>query len=255
MTRKPKQAAKGTHKPRKADEIERKIERGEYAHGVTLRDLYGRLTAADVLAVPKFKRENRALAGMLAVLLTDAETRPGVIGKALAADALLDVPLVRLYDALHEVDPAAPDAGDALRMTVERIETKLDNNTAITKDLAEELTTWREWVQKLATDKKDSTPVPKLCAAIQAAIVQLWETFKAQPADCEDTTEPSGWRTHKRTYNECLHLHGNDDIWHGRKLIDYTPNAKALERVIHNAKEKKRKKKTAASATQARRKK
>jgi len=144
---------------------------------------------------------------------------------------------------------------DAIRNDIKETKSAAERAANNTDTIIDELAMWREWVRQLATTQKNTTPVPKLYAPIQKAIVDLWQSFNAQPADCEDTTEPSGWRKHRRTYNECLAIHGNDDIWHGRKLIDLTPSAKDLERVIHNAKEKKRKKPAAASAPQTRRKK
>ena len=50
---------------RTPDEIERKIYGGEYAHDVTLRQLYGNLSLDEIKRIPKFRRDNRALFGLL----------------------------------------------------------------------------------------------------------------------------------------------------------------------------------------------
>ena len=127
-------------------------------------------------------------------------------------------------------------------------------------ELAAEMTAWREWVRELAKHPNAKPGEPKLCATVQGKICEIWQGFKNAPADCE---LPSGaFRKTKRTFAECLALHGRDEVWHGKRLIDFITNEKAFERVVHNGAEKARQAKAKAKPpksqkrkTQARRKK
>lgn len=109
-------------------------------------------------------------------------------------------------------------------------------------DLAAEMSLWRDWVKELAASKNGKNPAPSLCAPTQAAVVKVWEEFTKGDADPEVKTERDGWRKHKRTFDECLAIHGNDVIWHGRTLKQLTPDKDSFARVIHNAQEKDRQK-------------
>ena len=128
------------------------------------------------------------------------------------------------------------------------------------EELAAEMTAWREWVRELAKHPNAKPSEPKLCAAVQGKICEIWQGFKNAPADCE---LPSGkFRKTKRTFAECLALHGNDEVWHGKRLIDFIPDEDAFERIVHNGAEKARQAKAKANPpksqkrkTQARRKK
>ena len=127
-------------------------------------------------------------------------------------------------------------------------------------ELAAEMTAWREWVRELAKHPNAKPGEPKLCATVQGKICEIWQGFKNAPADCE---LPSGaFRKTKRTFAECLALHGHDEVWHGKRLIDFIPDEGAFERVVHNGAEKARQAKAKAKPpksqkrkTQARRKK
>ena len=127
-------------------------------------------------------------------------------------------------------------------------------------ELAAEMTAWREWVRELAKHPNAKPGEPKLCATVQGKICEIWQGFKNAPADCE---LPSGaFRKTKRTFAECLALHGRDEVWHGKRLVDFVPNKIAFERVVHNGAEKARQAKAKAKPpksqkrkTQARRKK
>lgn len=130
------------------------------------------------------------------------------------------------------------------------------------EELAAEMTAWRKWVRELAKHPNVKPSEPKLCAAVQGKICEIWQEFKNAPADCE---LPSGkFRKTKRTFAECLALHGHDEVWHGKRLIDFIPDEDAFERVVHNGAEKARQAKAKTKAkppksqkrkTQARRKK
>ena len=128
------------------------------------------------------------------------------------------------------------------------------------EELAAEMTAWREWVRELAKHPNAKPGEPKLCAAVQGKICEIWQGFKNAPADCE---LPSGaFRKTKRTFAECLALHGRDEVWHGKRLIDFVLDEVAFERVVHNGAEKARQAKAKAKPpkpqkrkTQARRKK
>ena len=127
-------------------------------------------------------------------------------------------------------------------------------------ELAAEMTAWREWVRELAKHPNAKPGEPKLCATVQGKICEIWQGFKNAPADCE---LPSGaFRKTKRTFAECLALHGHDEVWHGKRLIDFIPDENAFKRVVHNGAEKARQAKAKAKPpksqkrkTQARRKK
>lgn len=130
------------------------------------------------------------------------------------------------------------------------------------EELAAEMTAWREWVRELAKHPNAKPSEPKLCAVVQGKICEIWRGFNNAPADCE---LPSGaFRKTKRTFAECLALHGNDEVWHGKRLSDFILDEKAFERVVHNGAEKARQAKARTRAkppkpqkrkTQARRKK
>ena len=130
------------------------------------------------------------------------------------------------------------------------------------EELAAEMTAWREWVRELAKHPNAKPSEPKLCATVQGKICEIWQGFKNAPADCE---LPNGkFRKTKRTFAECLALHGHDEVWHGKRLIDFIPDEDAFERVVHNGAEKARQAKAKTKAkppksqkrkTQARRKK
>ena len=127
-------------------------------------------------------------------------------------------------------------------------------------ELAAEMTAWREWVRELAKHPNAKPGEPKLCATVQGKICEIWQGFKNAPADCE---LPSGaFRKTKRTFAECLALHGRDEVWHGKRLVDFICDENAFERVVHNGAEKARQAKAKAKPpksqkrkTQARRKK
>ena len=127
-------------------------------------------------------------------------------------------------------------------------------------ELAAEMTAWREWVRELAKHPNAKPGEPKLCATVQGKICEIWQGFKNAPADCE---LPSGaFRKTKRTFAECLALHGRDEVWHGKRLIDFIFDENAFKRVVHNGAEKARQAKAKAKPpksqkrkTQARRKK
>ena len=128
------------------------------------------------------------------------------------------------------------------------------------EELAAEMTAWREWVRELAKHPNAKPSEPKLCAVVQGKICEIWQGFNNAPADCE---LPSGaFRKTKRTFAECLALHGHDEVWHGKRLIDFIPDENAFKRVVHNGAEKARQAKAKAKPpksqkrkTQARRKK
>ena len=128
------------------------------------------------------------------------------------------------------------------------------------EERAAEMTAWREWVRELAKHPNAKPSEPKLCAVVQGKICEIWQGFNNAPADCE---LPSGaFRKTKRTFAECLALHGHDEVWHGKRLIDFIPDENAFKRVVHNGAEKARQAKAKAKPpksqkrkTQARRKK
>ena len=144
---------------------------------------------------------------------------------------------------------------DGAKIAAERAAAGID-------ELAAEMKVWREWVRELAKHPDAKPSEPNLCAVVQGKICEIWQGFKNAPADCE---LPSGaFRKTKRTFAECLALHGHDEVWHGKRLIDFIPDEKTFERVVHNGTEKARQAKTRTRAkppkpqkrkTQARRKK
>lgn len=184
--------------------------------------------------------------------------------------------LVRLNDQVGLIPPAKIAAMSFREIVAEFEKCISINNQVLAKlgevqvaaeraaagveELAAEMTAWREWVRELAKHPNAKPSEPKLCAVVQGKICEIWQGFKNAPADCE---LPSGaFRKTKRTFAECLALHGRDEVWHGKRLIDFISDESALERVVHNGAEKARQAKAKAKPpksqkrkTQARRKK
>ena len=169
-------------------------------------------------------------------------------------DAQRDTPETTNADILIAVKASTTEAHVA-RVAAERAAAGIE-------ELAAEMTAWREWVRELAKNPNAKPSEPKLCATVQGKICEIWQRFKDEPADCE---LPNGkLRKTKRTFAECLAQHGRDEVWSGKRLIDFIPDEKAFERVVHNGAEKVRQAKAKAKAkppktqkrkTQARRKK
>ena len=184
--------------------------------------------------------------------------------------------LVRLNDQVGLIPPAKIAAMSFREIVAEFEKCISINNQVLAKlgevqvaaeraaagveELAAEMTAWREWVRELAKHPNAKPSEPKLCAVVQGKICEIWQGFNNAPADCE---LPSGaFRKTKRTFAECLALHGHDEVWHGKRLIDFLPDENAFKRVVHNGAEKARQAKAKAKPpksqkrkTQARRKK
>ena len=184
--------------------------------------------------------------------------------------------LVRLNDQVGLIPPAKIAAMSFREIVAEFEKCISINNQVLAKlgevqvaaeraaagveELAAEMTAWREWVRELAKHPNAKPSEPKLCAVVQGKICEIWQGFNNAPADCE---LPSGaFRKTKRTFAECLPLHGHDEVWHGKRLIDFIPDENAFKRVVHNGAEKARQAKAKAKPpksqkrkTQARRKK